>query len=48
MTNRINIKLTLFELLQDGIVLEADEIYYVNPLIYRTLIMQLKSKNLIH
>jgi hypothetical protein len=48
LSNKVNIKLTLFELLQDGIVLVVDDIYYVNPLIYRTLIMQLKSKNLIH
>ena len=47
-SNKTNIKLTLFELLQDGIVLESDDIYFVNPLIYRTLITQLKSKNLIH
>ena len=47
-TTNIAIKLLLIELLQDGILLQRDDIFMVNPIIYRNLISLLKSKNLIH
>jgi len=47
-TSESAIRLLLIELLQDGVILQKEEVYLVNPLVYRNLIALLKSKNLIH
>lgn len=41
-------KLTTISLIDDGIVLEEGDIFYVNPLLYRHTVNLLKSKNIIH
>lgn len=41
-------KLTVIALLDDGILIEEDGIFYVNPLLYRHTVDTLKSKNILH
>lgn len=41
-------KLNVISLLDDGIIIEENGIYYVNPLLYRHTVNTLKSKNILH
>ncbi|WP_421762674.1 hypothetical protein [Ekhidna sp.] len=41
-------RLNLLALLQDGIITRKEQVYLVNPMVYRDTIAMLKSKNLIH
>ncbi|MFY0600108.1 MAG: hypothetical protein JXR03_10590 [Cyclobacteriaceae bacterium] len=47
-STEISGRLTLLELLEDGILLEENGVFMVNPILYRNTINLLKSKNLIH
>jgi transcription initiation factor IIE alpha subunit len=38
-------RLLLQIMLEDGIIIKTDEMYYINPLLYRQTIALLKSKN---
>lgn len=47
-SSEITCKLTLLALLEDGILFKENDVYTVNPILYRSTISLLKAKNLIH
>lgn len=47
-TTESSSRMTLLALVEDGIVLKSDDLYGVNPLVYRNAISMLTSKNLLH
>jgi len=40
--------LNVLALLEDGIIIEEDQVYLVNPIVFRNIVTLLKAKNLIH
>ncbi|MEO9485282.1 MAG: hypothetical protein ABJG47_17615 [Ekhidna sp.] len=47
-SSNVTVRLTLFALLEDGIIVERNQIHMVNPIVFRNIVTLLKAKNLIH
>ena len=43
-----SVRLSILSLLEDGVILQEDTVFMINPMVYRGMVSLLKAKNLIH